>query len=533
MKDTYILKTNGKKELYNPDKFHKKLNFALEGLKTLSASEIEMNAASKIINGSTSKEIQEALISSTADMISENLPEAQIASARLLNQDIRKTVWGSFEPQTLLETIDKNIKEKIYDGTYLFEHYTREEIKELQKHIDYNRDDKFVYSGLKGVKDSYLIRKNGEIKETPQEMFMLINMFAFAKYPKDLRYKWVTEGYNILSNFEASLPTPIMVQLRSMFRKFISCNIIPLGDTRETLSNAIKSMYMLVSAGAGLGLGAGDIRGLGAIIDNGRMEHTGLQPLMKSYEKSSKAFVQPTRDGSTSAYYPFYHKEIEHILVIGNNKGTENNRVRDMDHAIIFNTLFFERYAKDEDITLFYMNDIPDLQSYNGYPKEFKEKYEYYEKTVPKNRQTKIKASKIFHKFIDERFLQSREYLVFADDFQGHGSFRIPVKTSNLCLAGDTKIDVKENEKEFSIDIKDVDKYDSLKVKSKDTFTNKVTYEDITNFALMSKDSELIRITDIKTGKKIECTLNHKIWTKNRGYIEARNLNEDDVLDIL
>jgi ribonucleoside-diphosphate reductase alpha chain len=351
----------------------------------------------------------------------------------MLNQDIRKTVHKSFIPGDFMELFVENWENGIYDGNYIFEHYTKEEVIELSKIIDYSKDDNFVYSGLAKFKDSYLTKQYGEIKETPQEVYFLINLFAFAKYEKETREYWVKEGYRILSDFEASLPTPIMIQLRTMFRKFISCNIIPFGDDRRTLSNGIKAMFMLVSAGAGLGLGTGDIRGLGAIIDNGRMEHTGLQPLLKSFEKASKGFVQPNRDGSSTAYYPFYHKEIEHIMVMGNNKGTENTRVRDVDHCIIFNSLFFERYKNGEDITLFYMNDVPDLESYNGYNEEFKKRYEHYERIVPKSRQTKISADKIYNRFLDERFLQAREYVLFADDFQEHSSFDIPVKTSNLC----------------------------------------------------------------------------------------------------
>jgi len=292
-----IKKSNGSFEDYNPQKFHNKVFYAIDGLKTLSASEIEMNAASMIINGSSSKDIQKALIESTADMISEKLPEAEIAAARLLNQSIRKTVYKQYKPKSLMETINKNIELGIYDDEYLFDNYSLEELEEYSNYLKYERDDDFVYSGLKKIKDSYLVKQHGEIKETPQEMFMLINIFAFAKYKGELRKKWVKEGYDILSKFEASLPTPVMIQLRTMFRKYVSCNIIPFGDSRESLANGIKSMYTLVSAGAGLGLSAGDIRGLDADIDNGRIKHTGLQPLMKSFEKASKAFVQPDRDG--------------------------------------------------------------------------------------------------------------------------------------------------------------------------------------------------------------------------------------------
>jgi len=291
-----IKKSDGRLEDYNPEKFHEHVFDAVKNL-NVSASEIEMNAASKIINGSTSKEIQKALYDSCADMISEDLPDANIASARLLNQDIRKEVYGKWEPRDLLWTIDKNIKLKIYDGEYLFKYYTRDEIKEFSKIINYDKDDNFVYCGLDKMKRSYLSKRYGKLEETPQEMFLMMNLFIFAKYSKEDRKKWIKEGYNILSNFEASLPTPVMIQLRTLFRRYISCAILQGGDSKETLANSQRAIYMLVASGCGLGYGPGDIRGLGADIDNGRLKHTGLQQLLKAAEKTTKGFVQPDRTG--------------------------------------------------------------------------------------------------------------------------------------------------------------------------------------------------------------------------------------------
>jgi ribonucleoside-diphosphate reductase alpha subunit len=429
-----IKKRKGILENYEPEKFHKKVFFALEGLNTLSASDIEMNAALSITNDTTSAGIQKALIDSCADSISPELPEMEIAAARLLNQDIRKRVYGQYQPKSFLEMIDANIKIKIYDGKFLFSKYTRKEVEAFGNYIKYDRDDKFVYSGLVKTARSYLIKKHEEIKETPQEMFMLINMFAFANYEPKLRDKWVKEGYNILSKFEASLPTPIMIQLRSLFKKFISCNLIAMGDNKETLANGAKIIMSLVADGAGLGIQAGDIRGLGADIDDGRIEHTGLLPILKGYEKNTKAFVQPDRDGSSTVFYPFFHKEIETILVLGNNKGTEDTRVRDMDHSILFCQLFYDRYKNNEDITLFFMNDVPDLTSFMGDNVKFKELYEGYEKSVPKKNQTKVKASVILNKFLDESFLQARVYEVDMDEFIRHGAYNIPTKSSNLCM---------------------------------------------------------------------------------------------------
>lgn len=431
-KEIRIKKRDGRMELHNAEKYHQHVFDAAEGLKNVSVSEIEMHAALSITDGVESKDIQAALIKSAADKISVEEPEYEIVAARLLNQDIRKEVYGRYSALPFSDMINKNIEDGIYDGEYLFSHYTNKDIEYFGNYIKYDRDDKFVYSGLKKTKDSYLTKQYGELRETPQEMFMLINLFAFAKYQGQERIKWVKEGYNILSNFEASLPTPIMIQLRTAFKRYISCNLIHPGDSNDTLAGAAKMIMNLVANGAGLGI-ANTVRGEGADIDNGRIEHTGVLPIYKGFEKNTKAFVQPSRDGSSTIYHPFFHSEVESMMVWGNAKGTEETRIREMDHAITFTTLFFERLKADEDITLFYMNDVKDLSNYMGQPEEFKRRYEIAERNIPKDRQTKIKASKIANIFLDQRFLQSREYTAFLDIIGEHGMYNVPIIMSNLC----------------------------------------------------------------------------------------------------
>jgi len=427
-----VKKRNNSFEDYSADKFHEKVFMAAEGLPDVSVSEIEMNAEVLLVDKIETRDIHKALIKSAADKITPENPGYQKAAARLLNQDLRKVVYGQYNPLPFLEMVQRNADAGFYDKEYLFEHYSQKEIEFFGSKLNYNLDDNFVYSGLKKTIDSYLVRRYNEPRETPQEMFMLINMFAFAKYPKKLRKKWVLEGYKILSSFEASLPTPIMISLRTSFRKIISCNLLATGDSKETIANTSKAIHHLVASGAGIGLGM-QIRGEGSDVDNGRMEHTGVLPVLKGLEKNTKAFVQPSRDGSTTVYYPFFHSEITSMMVWGNNKGTEETRIRDMDHAILFNKLFFDRYKNDEDITLFYMNDVPDLLSYMGDDELFKELYEKYERNIPKKNQIKIKASKILEQFVDERFLQSREYTEFLNNVQQQGLYKTPIIMSNLC----------------------------------------------------------------------------------------------------
>lgn len=523
-----IKKNNGLLVDYNPEKFHTKVFFAIEGLKNVSASEIEMNAALSIQDGTTSREIQKALTKSCADKISIEEPEYEIAAARLLNQQLRKDVYGGWTPRSFFDMVTRNCDAGYYDGAYIFSNYTEEEIKEFGTHLKYDEyDDHFVYSGLKKTIDSYLINRYRVPQETPQEMFMLINMFAFAKYPAAERRKWVLEGYKILANFEASFPTPVMVALRSTFRKFISCNLIATGDSKETLANTAKVILQLVAAGAGLGIMPGDIRGLDADIDNGRLSHTGAFQIIKGYEKNTKSFVQPTRDGSSTNFYPFFHVEILDMMVWGNNKGTQDTRIQEMDHAIMFTPLFFRRYANNEDITLFFMNDVPDITSYLGNDAEFTKRYEEAERTVPTNRQTKISAAKVFEKFIDERFLQSREYCTFMENIQEQGPYIVPIKMSNLCLAGDSKVYIEDK---GEVELKDVCVGD--KVYCKNIETNEKSYQTVLNFAMTSPKAKTLRITDTESNRTIICTPDHQIYTKNRGYVLAKDLKEDDILDI-
>jgi len=447
MNTIYVTKRNGEKEKLNPDKYHQHLEHAYKGYEHLSISEVELSAAPHIVNGTKTDDIQEAFIRSSSEKIYED-PDHQVPAGRMLNQKLRKEVYGSYDPKPFIEMLNNNIESGVYDGDYLLEHYTREDLIELSSCIIYDKDDSFTYSGLRKNVDSYLIKQFDKIKETPQEMYFMMQLFIFAKYKDkydfETRSKWVKEGYDILSNHEVSFPTPTIKQLRSRFRKFISCVLIPFGDSKHTIANAFRATLLMVSGGAGLGIMPGDIRGLEADIDNGRMKHTGTFPILKAEEKTTKAFTQPDRDGSTTAFYPFFHKEIELFMVLGNARGTDDTRVRDMDHAIMFNEFFFERYFKDEDITLFNMNDVLDINSYLGDYDKFKEMYEHAEQTVPAERQTKISARALFHTFVNERFLQSREYIAFLDNIITQGPWKVPVKESNLCVSGETYILTKE-----------------------------------------------------------------------------------------
>lgn len=443
-----IIKNNGEKELLDLDKIHERVFQATYGLSGVSASEIQMQANLQIVNGTKSIDIQNYLIKSAFDLISEENPNYQFVAARLLNQKLRKEVYGQYNPLPFYDVVKDRVEKGIYDK-YIFEHYTKEELEFYGKKIKYHLDDKYTYAGLHQMYGKYLIKRKGKVVETPQETNMLINLYCFAKYKPEARKFWILEGYKILSEEEASLPTPIMIGLRSAFRRFISCNIIDAGDSTNTLSEAAKSIAKLTASRSGLGLYGGWIRGLDADIDGGRVKHTGVTPILKGYERVTKMFTQEARNGSTTVYYPFFHREIETILVLGNNKGTEDTRVRHMDHAITFNQLLLERYVNEEDITLFFMNDVPGLVYAMGDNERFKELYEYYENTIPKKNQLKISAVEFLEKFKAERFLQGRLYDFAADNVNTQGMWKIPIISSNLCA--EITVPIKEIESQYSI----------------------------------------------------------------------------------
>jgi ribonucleoside-diphosphate reductase alpha chain len=432
MSEINVIKYNGANVPFIAEKITEKTLMAADGL-DVSASLIELKASQQITNGITTEDIQKILIKVTADEISEENPDYDTAASRLLNQQLRKEVFGQYNPKSFYDLIERNTNEGIY-GSYILENYTKDEIDYFGSKIRYDKDDKFSYAGLKQLYEKYLIKRNGRVVESPQDVNMLIQMEAFATYPKDIRKKWVLEGYKITSDFEVSHPTPTMIGMRTPFRRYISCNGINFGDSTKSISLANYAITMLTASRSGLGMGVGSIRGLGADIGSGRVKHTGVIPITKAAESLTKSFSQEMRGGGGTTFMPFFHWEIEDYLVLKNNKGTEENRVRGLDHSLQVNELFYRRVINDEMITLFHMNDVKDLYDLMGDNEKFIERYEHYEKTLPKKKKKTIKAKELFDTYFkNERFQTGRIYKVNQDNFNTHSTFKIPLTHSNLC----------------------------------------------------------------------------------------------------
>ena len=430
-----VKKRDGRLEDFNIEKIHDVLFWSTKDIKGVNVSDIEINAKLQVYDGIESTKIHEVLIYSAADLISDTAPNYQQVAANLLNYYLRKQVFGvSDNMPSLLEVIKKNIDYGVYDQNIL-ELYTEDEIIQLDNFIKHNRDYMFVYAGLQQLVDKYLLkdRSTGQIYETPQYMYMLIAMILNSN-EEDNKLKAVKSFYNDISTFEISLPTPIMCGVRTPSRQYSSCTLIDVGDSLPSIFHSNTAVGYYTANRAGIGLNFGRIRGVGSRIRNGEVVHTGVIPFLKMFESTTKCCTQNgVRGGSSTTHFPFWHKEIEDILVLKNNRGTDDNRVRKMDYSIQFNRLFYKRFVEDGKITLFTPHEVPDL--YDAFFKdteEFIKLYEKYERSRSIFKR-EVSARKLFMHFCQERIETGRMYVMNVDNTNDHSSFLDTVYMSNLC----------------------------------------------------------------------------------------------------
>ena len=436
-KDITILKRDGSREELDLEKMHKVVFYACNDVAGVSASQVELKSHLQFYNGIESANIQETLIKAAADLISEETPNYQWVAGRLINYHLRKIVYQSFEPPHLKEIALKNVELGYYDKSF-FSVYSEEEIDQLNNYIKHDRDENITYVGMEQFRGKYLVqnRVTGEIFETPQIAYMMIAATLFASYPKETRLKYVKEYYDAISNFDISLPTPIMAGLRTPQRQFSSCVLIETDDSLDSINATSSAIVKYVSQKAGIGIGAGSIRSIGSPIRNGDASHTGVIPFFKLFQSSVKSCSQGgVRGGAATLYYPIWHMEAEELLVLKNNKGTEDNRVRHMDYGVQFNKLMYERLLTGGDISLFSPSDVPGLyEAFFDDQDKFKELYEEAERTV--TRKKVMPAAELFGQFMEERKNTGRIYLMNVDHANTHGAFKpevAPVKQSNLC----------------------------------------------------------------------------------------------------
>ncbi|CAL4319760.1 Ribonucleoside-diphosphate reductase 1 subunit alpha [Buchnera aphidicola (Periphyllus testudinaceus)] len=435
----YVIKRNGKKEKINLEKIHKVLNWASKGLKKISISQIELKSRIQFYNGITTINIHETLIKSAADLISKKNTDYQYLSARLVVFHLRKKAYGQFYPPTLYKHIKKMIKKKKYDKN-LLKMYSKKEINIINNFVDHKRDMNFSYAAIKQMEGKYLIKNRitGKIYETAQFLYILISACIFIKYPKKNRLKYIKKFYNAISTFKISLPTPIMAGVRTPTKQFSSCVLIECDDNLDSINATSNAIIKYVSRRAGIGINAGKIRAIGSSIRNGEAFHTGCIPFYKHFQTAVKSCSQGgVRGGSATLFYPIWHLEIENLIVLKNNRGIEENRIRHMDYAVQINKLMYKRMILNKKITLFSPSEVPNLYKYFfSDQKKFKKLYIKYENNK-KIRKKIINALDLFTLILKERTSTGRIYIQNVDHCNSHSAFnpkKSPIKQSNLCL---------------------------------------------------------------------------------------------------
>ena len=433
-KAVYVTKRDGRKELLDINKIHRMVEEACEGLSGVSVSQIEMNADLQFTDGVTTNDIQEILVRSANDLISLEKPNYQYVAARLLLYGLRKDVFGQFDYVPLLDLVKQNAANGVYDKT-IVEAYTENEWDQLNSYMNHDRDLHFTYAGMRQVVDKYLVqdRSNGKIFETPQFMYMLISATLFQKYPKERRLSFVKRYYDAVSTFKINIPTPVMSGVRTPIRQFASCVLVDVDDTLPSLFNSSTAVGYYIAQRAGIGLNMGRVRSIGSKIRGGEVAHTGVIPFLKVYESVVRSCTQNgVRGGSATVHFPIWHKEIEDIVVLKNNKGTEDNRVRKLDYSIQISKLFYERLLSGGNISLFSPHDVPGLYEAFGHNDQFDALYTKYEADKTIHRKT-VSAMNLFNEILKERAETGRIYIMNMDHVNSHSSFQDTITMSNLC----------------------------------------------------------------------------------------------------
>ncbi|WP_422135014.1 class 1a ribonucleoside-diphosphate reductase subunit alpha [Endozoicomonas sp. ALD040] len=438
-KDILVTKRDGDKEQLDLEKIHKVITWAAEGLNNVSVSEVELKSQIQFYDGIQTTDIHETLIKSAADLISEQAPDYQYLAARLAIFHLRKKAYGQFEPPGLYDHVVKLAEMKKYDA-HLLHDYSEADFNAMNGFIDHRRDMDFSYAAVKQLEGKYLVqnRVTGEYYESPQMLYMLIGACLFASYPEETRLDYIERFYKAVSTFKLSLPTPIMAGVRTPTRQFSSCVLIECGDSLDSINATSSAIVKYVSQRAGIGINAGGIRAIGSPIRNGEAFHTGCIPFYKHFQTAVKSCSQGgVRGGAATLFYPIWHYEVENLLVLKNNRGVEENRVRHLDYGVQFNRLMYQRLITGGNISLFSPIDVPGL--YDAFfedQEKFEALYVRYEQD-PDIRKKTLKAVELFSLFASERASTGRIYLQNVDHCNTHSPFDptvAPVRQSNLCL---------------------------------------------------------------------------------------------------
>ncbi len=434
-----VTKRDGRQEKINLDKIHRVINWAAEGLNNVSVSQVELRSHIQFYDGIRTSDIHETIIRAAADLISKESPDYQYLAARLAVFHLRKKAYGQFEPPHLFQHVKQMVALNKYDA-HLLEDYSEDEFNQMNSFLDHNRDMNFSYAAVKQLEGKYFVqnRVNGKIYESAQFLYILVSACLFSKYPHNTRLDYIKRFYDAISTFKISLPTPIMAGVRTPTRQFSSCVLIECGDSLDSINATASAIVKYVSQRAGIGINAGRIRALGSAIRGGEAFHTGCIPFYKYFQTAVKSCSQGgVRGGAATIFYPLWHLEVESLLVLRNNRGVEENRVRHLDYGVQINRLMYQRLINNQNITLFSPSDVPGLyEAFFADQAEFERLYIQYEndETI---RQRQIKAVELFSLMMQERASTGRIYIQNVDHCNTHSAFDpaiAPIHQSNLCL---------------------------------------------------------------------------------------------------
>ena len=430
-----VVKRGGRgKEPLNIEKIHEMVEYACEDISGVSSSQVEMTSGLQFTDGITTDDIQHILIKSAADLISLDNPNYQYVAARLLLYGLRKQVIGRlWDHPHIFDHVKRAVDKGVYDKQIL-EKYQRKDFDRMENWITHERDYTFTYAGLRQVIDKYLVqdRSSGDVFETPQFMYMLISATMFADYPKEKRMTYVKKYYDAISQFKINIPTPVMAGVRTPLKQYASCVLVDTDDTLPSIFSSDMAIGRYVAQRAGIGINAGRIRGINARIRGGEVQHTGVIPFLKKFEATVKCCTQNgVRGGSATVHFPIWHQEIEDIIVLKNNKGSEDNRVRKLDYSIQISKIFYERFIQEEEITLFSPHEVPELYEAWGTP-EFDDLYLKAERKISVKKK-KVSAQELFSAILKERAETGRIYIMNIDHCNTHSSFKDTIRMSNLC----------------------------------------------------------------------------------------------------
>ena len=434
-----VTKRDGRLEPIDLDKIHKVIEWAAHDLDNVSVSQVELKSHIQFYDGIRTRDIHETIIKSAADLISETTPDYQYLAARLAIFHLRKIAYNKFTPPHLYDHVKTLTDAGKYDE-HILKDYSRAEFDELEAYLDHWRDMNLAYAAVEQMAGKYLVqdRVTKTVYESPQFLYMLVGMCLFANYEKSERLSYVKRFYDATSQFKISLPTPIMSGVRTPSRQFSSCVLIECGDSLDSINATTSAIVRYVSQRAGIGINAGRIRALGSPIRGGEAQHTGCIPFYKLFQTAVKCCSQGgVRGGAATLFYPLWHLEVESLLVLKNNRGVEDNRVRHMDYGVQLNKTMYTRLIKGQDISLFSPSDVPGL--YDAFFEDqdtFEELYTKYEND-PNIRSRQIPATELFSLMMQERASTGRIYIQNVDHCNTHSPFDptvAPIRQSNLCM---------------------------------------------------------------------------------------------------